>query len=318
MTAPSRLTQASRIVLRRQIQIDQILDQLDATIRDQSATLAERIARTSGHISPILRAARIQARIDRWIARIMRAIAQALVDGIDAYRRAFADLLPDDALAPILSRLTGGRSVEIQEAVETTNELARVTPGTHEWLAQPLTPARARRIISQLVFRPLTVAEVVATWRMPPQSTTGTEPVRPLVERLSSVLWPPAVKMSIESQLVTGYTQGETVEQVTQRIRSVTSSRSWIARRIARTEGRLVLERDHLTRTLRAAGDMIVGLQIHAVLDDRTRPEHRARNGRVYRRQADGRYVSDTGEVAPDLPDAPNCRCTYVPIFFDQ
>jgi len=59
-------------------------------------------------------------------------------------------------------------------------------------------------------------------------------------------------------------------------------------------------------------GDLMVGVQLLAVLDERTRPEHATRNGTIFYKSPTGnqRPISDL----PNLPDAPNCRCWTSPV----
>ncbi len=113
------------------------------------------------------------------------------------------------------------------------------------------------------------------------------------------------------NELAYGYTQGENIEQLKKRLEPIVGGVKASARRIARTEGSRIAE--HLQRrTWDGLGDMMIGAQIHAVLDERTRPEHATRNGTIYYRQPKPGQKS-IGEL-PDLPDAPNCRCMAIPV----
>ena len=62
-----------------------------------------------------------------------------------------------------------------------------------------------------------------------------------------------------------------------------------------------------------AMGDAVEAKVLMSVMDEHTRPEHAARNGRRFTRGTDGIYRDTAGDVIPDLPDAPNCRCMIVP-----
>ena len=91
---------------------------------------------------------------------------------------------------------------------------------------------------------------------------------------------------------------------------------SYKAQRIARTEGRRVAEQGGM-EAYQGMGDMLEGMQILAVMDQATRPEHAARNGKIYRPLPDGRpgeFYDEHGIPLPELPDAPNCRCTSIPV----
>ena len=58
-------------------------------------------------------------------------------------------------------------------------------------------------------------------------------------------------------------------------------------------------------------GDMMAGVQIHATLDENTRPHHAARNGTIY---WNDRRRTPNVEQLPALPDEPNCRCYDAPV----
>lgn len=89
------------------------------------------------------------------------------------------------------------------------------------------------------------------------------------------------------------------------------------ARRIARTEAMRTMNRiQH--ETSKGLDDLLIGYQIHAVLDTHSRPEHAARNGQVY-------YVNPKpGQLGLDaMPHPPqeadgstayNCRCVVSPV----
>jgi len=113
------------------------------------------------------------------------------------------------------------------------------------------------------------------------------------------------------NEIVTGYNQGENIDGLQKRLEPLVGGIKASARRIARTEGSRIAEQIQ-RRTWDDLGDMMVGVQIIAVLDERTRPEHATRNGRIYYRRP-GPGQKSIGEL-PDLPDAPNCRCISTPV----
>lgn len=92
------------------------------------------------------------------------------------------------------------------------------------------------------------------------------------------------------------------------------------ARRVARTEGLRVATQTQLQTSEQLADD-IIGYQIHAVLDDRTRPEHRKRDGTIYyRNPGPGQKGFDQMPQPPIDPGgklAFNCRCFLSPVFGD-
>ena len=82
------------------------------------------------------------------------------------------------------------------------------------------------------------------------------------------------------------------------------------AQRLARTEG-LRVANESQRDMYEDLGDLMVGTQILASLDENTRPEHAARNGRIH---YNDRRKTPTIDTLPILPDEPNCRCFDVPV----
>jgi SPP1 gp7 family putative phage head morphogenesis protein len=113
------------------------------------------------------------------------------------------------------------------------------------------------------------------------------------------------------NQMIRGYADGENLQQIAKRVEPLVGGIKASARRIARTEGMRVAERMQ-RRSWEPLGDLMVGVQIIAVLDERTRPEHATRNGTVYYNSPKPGQKS-IAEL-PDLPDQPNCRCMSVPV----
>ncbi len=65
--------------------------------------------------------------------------------------------------------------------------------------------------------------------------------------------------------------------------------------------------------------ELIPAYQINAVLDSRTRPEHRARNGTIYYRNPKGEQLGFDSMPHPPIEAdgsiAYNCRCFLTPVF---
>ncbi len=116
------------------------------------------------------------------------------------------------------------------------------------------------------------------------------------------------------TELTQGISQGEDLPQLRRRLQPLADGLAWKAQRIARTEASRVQERATLEATRRMGGELLAAFQVVAVLDQNTRPHHAARHGRLYRQGPDGEYRSSQGELLPDLPDEPNCRCMAVPV----
>lgn len=163
----------------------------------------------------------------------------------------------------------------------------------------------AMRIIQELLL-PAPSAEDVRRWltEAPPGGKAWDE-------RLAR--WESPARGAILAELTTGLSSGENVDQLRKRIRPFADGVAWKAQRIARTEANRAAERANMA-TIDGLGDLVDGVQIVAVMDEWTRPEHAARNGRVYRKGRDGRYRNEGGSPLPDLPDAPNCRCMTIPV----
>lgn len=110
---------------------------------------------------------------------------------------------------------------------------------------------------------------------------------------------------------------GQSVAQIARDIRPVLQGVQTSARRVARTAGLWIAHEAEL-HTYEQLGDMIIGYQVHAVLDHATRPEHRRRDGfKYYRRPSGNRRGFDQMPRPPREADgswAYNCRCFLEPI----
>ncbi len=113
------------------------------------------------------------------------------------------------------------------------------------------------------------------------------------------------------NEIARGFAEGNNITQIRQKLEPLVGGIKATAQRIARTEGMRIAEQVQRS-TWGVFGDMMIGAQIVAVLDERTRPEHATRNGTIYYRvPAPGR--KSMAEL-PDLPDAFNCRCMTIPV----
>jgi len=167
-----------------------------------------------------------------------------------------------------------------------------------------LSQEEAMALIRELVFGPLTPDEVEAY-------LAGGAGGIAWGERLK--YWDSQSRDRMLSELGSGVSGGEAVNDIRKRLQPITDGIAYKAQRFARTEARRVAERSQVD-TYAAMGDMLSGIQVIASLDQWTRPEHAARHGKVYRRKEDGAFIADDGEVMPELPDAPNCRCYPSPL----
>jgi len=125
---------------------------------------------------------------------------------------------------------------------------------------------------------------------------------------LSSRITDPKI---VADTIATMVSDGKKPAQIAKAIRPQVGGINSAARRIARNETRRI-SNSMQEEAWEKAGDIIVGFQIRATVDEATRHVHRERNGRIYyKNPGQGEW-----QVAqrPELPDAPNCRCWYTPV----
>ena len=114
----------------------------------------------------------------------------------------------------------------------------------------------------------------------------------------------------IVNQVSNGMAQGENQVEIAKRIRPLVDNVRYRAARIARTEGMRVAG-EQQKESWKHVESMTIGIQMVAVLDARTRPEHVERDGTVYLKpgfEYDAEKIEDFS-AWPSPPDAPNCRC---------
>ena len=122
---------------------------------------------------------------------------------------------------------------------------------------------------------------------------------------------------ALAGRIATGFSLGKTPAQVEMDIRPFFDGSRVRAKRAARTFGALVATEQGL-ETHRQMGDMLQGWQIHATLDQFTRPHHAARSGTIY--YVDPKPGQLGVEVMPRPPlegdgsMAWNCRCWLTPV----
>lgn len=117
--------------------------------------------------------------------------------------------------------------------------------------------------------------------------------------------------------IATGAMMGQSLDEITRLILPAVENIHTSARRIARTEGLRVAASVQM-QAHEQLGDLVIGYRIHATLDDRTRPEHRERDGTVYYRDP-GPGQKGMGEMPrppmeADGTPAFNCRCFLTPV----
>ncbi len=167
-----------------------------------------------------------------------------------------------------------------------------------------LTDAEYTEMIKQLLFEPLST-ETVERLLFSPNPVTGQSWQEHMIGLSKKITEPSAVANS----MVTGLTQGETLDQIMKRVDEHIGKLNGSSRRVVRTEGRRLIEMAS-RETWDDISDLMVGAQIQETLDAVTRPEHADRHGTIY--YNDGRQPP-LSEM-PVLPDQANCRGYSAPV----
>lgn len=124
----------------------------------------------------------------------------------------------------------------------------------------------------------------------------------------------------LASAIAAGVAAGETPAKIAKRIRPLVGNVASSAKRVARTEAVRVAHEIELA-SYEQLGELVVGYEVHATLDQHTRPEHRRRNGQKYWRDPVGNEIGFADMPRPPLEAdgsvAHNCRCYLTPILDD-
>lgn len=133
-------------------------------------------------------------------------------------------------------------------------------------------------------------------------------------QRLTALAAPDA----LAAQIASGVQQGRSVAQIAAGVKPLVQEVQASARRVARTASLLVAHEAELDVYHGLEGDLIIGYQVNAVLDSRTRPAHRQRDGqRFYCNPVAGQRPTSEMPHPPREPDgslAFNCRCHLTPL----
>lgn len=125
---------------------------------------------------------------------------------------------------------------------------------------------------------------------------------------------------AIATAIANGITLGKTPAEIAKTIQPLVQNVSGTAKRLARTESLRVAAASQ-RRCDQGLGDMIVGYQIHATLDQNTRPEHAARNGTIYWKNPKSGQKGYSEMPHPpaeaDGSTAWNCRCFLTAVLRD-
>jgi SPP1 gp7 family putative phage head morphogenesis protein len=122
---------------------------------------------------------------------------------------------------------------------------------------------------------------------------------------------------SLAAVVANSIARGETPRQAAAAIRPLVQDVGASARRIARHESIRVAHEARFA-AYEQLGEFVEGYQIHAVLDSRTRPEHRRRDGTIYWRNPKPGQRSMAEMPRPPMEAdgsiAFNCRCWLSPV----
>lgn len=134
------------------------------------------------------------------------------------------------------------------------------------------------------------------------------------IARLTTLAAPDALASRIASLVQ----QGLSIQQIAREVKPVVEGVQASARRVARTAGLWVAHEAELETYRGLEGDLIRGYTVRAVLDARTRPEHRRRDGsQFWCRPEPGQKGLAEMPRPPREADgswAFNCRCWLEPI----
>lgn len=168
-----------------------------------------------------------------------------------------------------------------------------------------LSAEEQRRLLERIVFAAPTEEEIIRALTVATPDGKGWD------DRLRH--WTETTRGAFLTEITQGLTAGENPSEIERRLRPLADGLGYKSERIARTECVRVAEMMNLEMTARM-GDLVIGQQIVAVMDEWTRPHHAARNGKIYRTADDGWFRDDDGRPMPMLPDEPNCRCMTIPV----
>ncbi len=147
----------------------------------------------------------------------------------------------------------------------------------------------------------------------PPSADWLRQLVGPAHSRLTTLINPD----DAAAQVYAGISRGWDRRAIAKDLERIFGGFEVSARRIARTQGLAVATQTQLAAS-ESIPDEVIGYEISAVLDERTRPEHRKRDGtRYYRHPKAGQKGFDVMPQPPVDPGgklAHNCRCFLIPL----
>lgn len=134
---------------------------------------------------------------------------------------------------------------------------------------------------------------------------------------LTKLATPQLLASTIAQQVAAGRGVNHIARELLPQLSGVKSA----ARRVARTEYLRVAQSAQFN-AYENLGTAVIGYQVHGIMDDRIRPEHRIRNGTVYYKTPTGQQKSMKECPHPPMEAngtlAFNCRCFLAPVFSDE
>ncbi|MBY0523446.1 MAG: phage head morphogenesis protein [Gemmataceae bacterium] len=205
--------------------------------------------------------------------------------GYDSSARTMADTLPASYVKAALIRRHLGESRALTEA-------------------DPPIAADVEQL-----FPPPSLQQVLQILHVPIHGSTWTQALDKATQLADPARWAHAV--------ASGFAAGQTPRQIAQALQPVVQGVQSSARRIARTYGMQIAHRGQMEAHAQV-DDLIIGYQVHALLDQHTRPEHAHRNGTIYyKTPGAGQLGLDQCPHPPLEADgsmAWNCRCWLSPV----
>lgn len=168
-----------------------------------------------------------------------------------------------------------------------------------------LTDEQKKELFAQMLFPP-------------PDIDTVTDMIQPWLNSLKAGATKPGRDPEALANIVgQGFAAGKTPNEIAKDLLPAVNDSRVAARRAART-GSMYVAHQVQQRAWDGLGDLCIGFQLHATLDQHTRPWHAARNGQVFYKEP---TAGQKGmEECPDPPLEPdgtmawNCRCHRSPV----
>lgn len=321
-------TQHSPWVAHLTLAYDPTPDQLDAALERVGPVMFDRLRLAVGDETTdfdltggvVLTAAAGEPTTERQLelrqARFEQVVARALRRAVRAGTRSLGEVVT-----------AGGGWVQLQDtarepAAVSLDELAAIEEAWRVELLTTVEPALAR-------LWELGAADARELVQVAVERTPVTLDVRSLqaerylseaVNRLAGVgtdLW-----RATRATLVEGLAGGESIDELTRRVRSVLASTTVRATTIARTEVIGASNAGSLAQMRAVGADAPVAKTWLATSDGRTRPTHRTANGQTV--PLDGRFtvggtpLDHPGDPAGPADEVVNCRCTLLYEFADE